>query len=71
VIDPAVAVELTVKLGDRVDRGQPIGRIMARDDQAAGAALAGLLATLRWSDRPVQPPPLVHQVVNTEDSGPC
>jgi pyrimidine-nucleoside phosphorylase len=64
VIDPAVAVELTAKLGDRVERGQQIGRIMARDDQAAGAALAGLLATLRWSDRPVQPPPLVHQVVN-------
>jgi thymidine phosphorylase len=62
-IDPAVAVELSAKLGDRVESGQPIGRILARDEGAAQAAAGGLLAALRWSDQPVEPPPLVHEVV--------
>jgi len=62
-IDPAVAVELDAKLGDRVDGGQPIGRILARDEAAARAAADGLLAALGWSDRPGRPPPLVHEVV--------
>jgi pyrimidine-nucleoside phosphorylase len=62
-IDPAVAVELDAKLGDRVDAGQPVGRILARDEHAARTAASGLLAALRWSDRPSQAPPLVHEVV--------
>jgi pyrimidine-nucleoside phosphorylase len=62
-IDPAVAVELSAKLGDRVEAGQPIGRILARDEDAAHSAAEGLLAALRWSDQPVQAPPLVHEVV--------
>jgi pyrimidine-nucleoside phosphorylase len=62
-IDPAVAVELDAKLGDRVDAGQPIGRILARDEAAARAAADGLLAALRWSDRPGTAPPLVHEVI--------
>jgi pyrimidine-nucleoside phosphorylase len=62
-IDPAVAVELSAKLGDRVQSGQPIGRILARDEGAARAATEGLLAALRWSDRPIEPPSLVQEVV--------
>jgi pyrimidine-nucleoside phosphorylase len=62
-IDPAVAVELSTKLGDQVEAGQPIGRIMARDEDAARSAAEGLLAALRWSDQPTEAPPLVHQVV--------
>ncbi|HEV2870469.1 MAG TPA: thymidine phosphorylase, partial [Actinomycetota bacterium] len=62
-IDPAVAVELATKLGERVQSGQPIGRILARDEKAARSAAERLLAALRWSDHPVQAPPLVHEVV--------
>ena len=62
-IDPAVAVELSAKLGDRVERGQPIGQILARDEDAARSATDGLLAALRWSDQPTVAPPLVHEVV--------
>jgi pyrimidine-nucleoside phosphorylase len=64
-IDPAVAVELSTKIGDRVEAGRPTGRILARDEEAARAAADGLLAALRWSDRPVQAPPLVHEVVGS------
>ena len=62
-VDPAVAVELSAKLGDRAEAGQPIGRILARDEDAARSATEGLLAALRWSDQPTDPPPLVHEVV--------
>jgi hypothetical protein len=46
-----------------VEAGAPIGRILARDDDAARSATEGLLAALRWSDQPTEPPPLVHEVV--------
>jgi pyrimidine-nucleoside phosphorylase len=62
-IDPAVAVELSAKLGDQVERGQPIGQILAGDEDAGRSATDGLLAALRWSDRPVPAPPLVHAVI--------
>jgi pyrimidine-nucleoside phosphorylase len=62
-IDPAVAVELSAKLGDRAEAGQPIGHILARDEDAARSAAEGLLAALRWSDQPAHAPPLVHEVV--------
>jgi len=62
-IDAAVAVELTVKLGDRLDAGDRIGRILARDQEAAEAAARELGAALRFGEQPVQPPPLVHEVI--------
>ncbi|HVG64472.1 MAG TPA: thymidine phosphorylase [Actinomycetota bacterium] len=58
-IDPAVAVELTAKLGDRVEAGAPVGAIMAADRAAAERAAAGLLGLLDVGPDPVEPPPLV------------
>ncbi|HZD03024.1 MAG TPA: thymidine phosphorylase [Actinomycetes bacterium] len=62
-IDPAVAVELPVKIGDRVVVGEPVARILARTDAAAAAAATRLLAALQWSDRRVPAPRLVHEVI--------
>jgi pyrimidine-nucleoside phosphorylase len=62
-VDPAVAVELTAKLGDQVAAGDRIGGVMARDQAAAEAAARELTAALRFTDQPSQPPPLVHEVV--------
>ncbi len=62
-VDSAVAVELDVKLGDRVDERQRIGRVHARDHAAAGRAGDALLATLTWSDSAVPPPALVHHTI--------
>jgi pyrimidine-nucleoside phosphorylase len=62
-IDPAVAVELRVKIGDRVSADEVIGRVAASDQAAAKAAAARLLEALRWSDHPVPAPPLVYRVV--------
>jgi thymidine phosphorylase len=63
-VDAAVAVELTVKLGDQVDAGERIGCILARDQEAAADAARELRAALRFSEQPSQPPPLVHQVIS-------
>ncbi len=62
-VDAGVAVELPVKIGDRVAAGQPIGRILARTRADADEAATRLLAALGWSDRPVPAPPLVHEVI--------
>jgi pyrimidine-nucleoside phosphorylase len=63
-IDPAVAVELTAKLGDRLDAGDRIGRILARDRAAAEAAARELGAALRFAAQPSRPPALVHEVIS-------
>lgn len=60
-IDPAVGVTLAVKVGDRVDRGDEIGNVHARDDVAAQDAVGRVLASLQWSEEPVSPPPLVYR----------
>jgi pyrimidine-nucleoside phosphorylase len=63
-IDPAVAVELTAKLGDRIEAGAPVGAIMAADQAGAERAAAGLLELLDIGPEPVQPPPLVRGEVH-------
>jgi pyrimidine-nucleoside phosphorylase len=62
-VDPAVAVELTAKLGDQLAAGDRIGQVMARDEAAAEAAARDLVAALRFSEQPVQAPELVHEIV--------
>jgi hypothetical protein len=52
---------LTVKVGDRVDRRDEIGRVDAADEDAARVAADRLLASLRWSEKRVSPPPLVYR----------
>src|SRR6266540_2854336 len=52
-VDPAVAIELPVKIGDRVSAGEVIGRVAARDEEAAKAAASRLLDALDWADRSV------------------
>ncbi|GIU96609.1 MAG: thymidine phosphorylase [Actinomycetota bacterium] len=59
-VDPAVGLIVGVKIGDRVEAGQPIGEVHARERSAADRAAAALLAALSWSEEPVTPPPLVH-----------
>jgi len=63
-IDPAVAVELTAKLGERIEAGAPVGAIMAADQAGAERAAAGLLELLDIGPEPVQPPPLVRREVH-------
>ncbi len=60
-IDPAVGIVLTPKVGDRLEGGQPIGEVHARDADAARAAADAVTAALTVGEEPVEPPPLVHR----------
>ena len=59
-IDPAVGIVCTPKIGDRLQRGSPIGAVHARTTEAAREAAAAVLAALTVTDEPVSPPPLVY-----------
>jgi hypothetical protein len=43
-----------------VETGEEIGTIHARDEAAARECTARVLSALTLSERPVEPPPLVH-----------
>jgi len=59
-VDPAVGIVFRPKIGDRIDAGEPIGEIHARSEDAAEAAAKRILAALTVTDRPAEPPPLIH-----------
>ena len=58
-IDPAVGVSALRKVGDRVERGEPLATVHARSRAEAEALAPQLLAAFAFSDEPVPPPPLV------------
>jgi pyrimidine-nucleoside phosphorylase len=60
-IDPAVGIVFRPKVGDRMEEGDEIGTIHARDAEGAGAAARRVLAALTLSPDPVRPPPLVYR----------
>jgi pyrimidine-nucleoside phosphorylase len=63
-VDPAVGVELTVEVGDRVDRGSGLARISARTDADADAAAVRLGDVILIGDAdPVGRPATLLEVV--------
>jgi pyrimidine-nucleoside phosphorylase len=61
-IDHAVGVVCLAKHGERVERGQPLAEIHARDEAAAETAEAALLSAYAVGDEP-EPRPLVLDVI--------
>jgi len=59
-IDPSVGIVVRCKIGDRLDVGEPIGEVHARDDDDAREAARRVLDALVMREGTVQPPPLVH-----------
>jgi pyrimidine-nucleoside phosphorylase len=59
-VDPAVGIVVRPKVGDRLESGEPIGEIHARDPEAAAEAAARVHAALTVSDEDVEAPPLVY-----------
>jgi pyrimidine-nucleoside phosphorylase len=59
-IDPSVGIVMHPKIGDRLEAGEPIGEVHARDRDAAAEAARRVLAAMDVADGPVEPPPLVH-----------
>jgi pyrimidine-nucleoside phosphorylase len=62
-IDHAVGIVLQAKVGDPVEKGQPLMTIHANDAARLSGARHRLLAALEWSDEPISAPPLIHQVI--------
>jgi pyrimidine-nucleoside phosphorylase len=57
-LDLSVGLEMLVRLGERVDTGQPLLRIFARPD-AAAKVRDDLLQAITIGDNRVEPPPLI------------
>jgi pyrimidine-nucleoside phosphorylase len=62
-IDHAVGVVLQAKVGDQVEKGEPLLTIHANDEGKLSGARQRLLAAYDWSDEPVEAPPLIHEIV--------
>jgi pyrimidine-nucleoside phosphorylase len=62
-IDPGVGLVLHAKVGDTVHEGEPLLTVHARTRQEAQAAAERLLAAYDWSDSPVQPRPLIYEIL--------
>jgi pyrimidine-nucleoside phosphorylase len=59
-VDPAVGIVFGPKVGERISRGQELGAVHARDEDAAHEAVQRVLGALSWSGDPVAAVPLVH-----------
>lgn len=62
-IGPTTGIVLQAKIGDRVERGQPLLMIHANDEARLVELEQRLPAAYPWSDQPITPPPLLHQVI--------
>jgi pyrimidine-nucleoside phosphorylase len=58
-IDPAVGIVVRAKIGDRIEAGESIGEVHARDVDALENAAARVNAALTIDEGDVAPPPLV------------
>ncbi len=62
-IDHGVGIVLHRKIGDRVKKGEKILTVHAQSEEAAQEAETRLLGAYAWSEKPVEPPPLIHRVI--------
>ncbi len=62
-VDHAVGVVLHKKIGDRVARGDSLATIHARSKEDAERAEETLLKGYTWQQDPVEPPPLLYDIV--------
>jgi pyrimidine-nucleoside phosphorylase len=59
-VDPAVGIVVRPKIGDRLEAGEAIGEVHARDRDAAAEAGRRVLGAMDVVEAPVRPPPLVY-----------
>lgn len=63
-INHAVGVVLQAKIGDYVERGEPLLTIHANDSDKLAQGREKLLAAYAWSEEPVQAPPPVYEIIS-------
>ena len=62
-MDHAVGVVLQVKVGDEVAEGEPLCAIHANSPKRLTEARKRLLDAYTFSDEPMSPLPLIHQII--------
>ncbi len=65
-IDHAVGVVLHAKVGDFIEKGQPIFTLHANQPEAIAPARQRLLEAFSWSREPVPPLPLFYDVITSK-----
>ncbi|HSM54960.1 MAG TPA: thymidine phosphorylase [Candidatus Sulfomarinibacteraceae bacterium] len=65
-VDHAVGFVMPVKVGDRVQKGQPLATIHARGPDALQQARQEILAALEWSEEPAPPLPHFYGTISAE-----
>lgn len=63
-VDPAVGFDKLVQRGERVSKGQPLGRVLARTEAAARKAASDLLAATQLGDEAPVPIRLVEELIS-------
>ncbi len=63
-IDHAVGIVVQVKVGDRVEAGQPLFTLHANSPESMVQTRKAVLEAITWSDRPVAPLPLFYGVIS-------
>lgn len=62
-VDPAVGFVLHARVGDRLEKGQPVATVHARTEDAARIAVADILDAIALRDEASQPRKLIYAVV--------
>lgn len=62
-INYAVGIQVHCKVGQKIEKDQPLFTVHADDDISLSAARQQLLAAVSWSDEPVDPLPLFYGVI--------
>jgi thymidine phosphorylase len=68
-IDLGVGIDFLASIGDEVEPGGVIARVLANDGATAETAGREVLTALRWSESRVDAPPLIHAVVGERLGG--
>ena len=63
-IDPAAGLVLSKKIGDRIEKGEPIAELMSAREAVLPEAAVRLKKALTVGEAPVSAPPLIY---NTEE----
>jgi len=66
-VEAHAGLEMHVKLGDRVDAGQPLATLFAQDEALFAEPEQLLHEALTISAEPVVPPPLIRQIISAEN----
>jgi len=66
VINPAVGIRIPIKIGDKVEKGEPIATILADDKEKGEEVKTKLLDLIKFSKERVKPLPLIYYRISKE-----